>query len=306
MDAKSLEAGYSNNFLLRKFKGYYELMKPRVMSLVIFTAFVGMFLAPGQITFLNSFLVIVAIALGAGSSAAINMWFDEDIDKTMERTKLRPIPLGIVSKNEALVVGILTGTISLILMQWFSNSLATSLLLFTILFYVFIYTFWLKRTTSLNIVIGGAAGAIPPIIGWTAVVPELNFLPISLFIIIFFWTPPHFWALSVYRYNDYKNANVPMLPNVSSIEDTKKQIVYYAVILILSSYLPYLDSNVGIIYLTIVTILNLLLFNSSLKLKKSREKKSMPNSEGLKFFAISILYLFSLFSALLIDHVVQR
>ena len=135
MDAKSLEAGYSNNFLLRKLKGYYELMKPRVMSLVIFTAFVGMFLAPGQITFLNSFLVIVAIALGAGSSAAINMWFDEDIDKTMERTKLRPIPLGIVSKNEALVVGILTGTISLILMQWFSNSLATSLLLFTILFY---------------------------------------------------------------------------------------------------------------------------------------------------------------------------
>ena len=134
MDAKSLEAGYSNNFLLRKSKGYYELMKPRVMSLVIFTAFVGMFLAPGQITFLNSFMVIVAIALGAGSSAAINMWFDEDIDKTMERTKLRPIPLGVVSKNEALVAGILTGTISLILMQWFSNSLATSLLLFTILF----------------------------------------------------------------------------------------------------------------------------------------------------------------------------
>jgi protoheme IX farnesyltransferase len=195
VDAKSLEAGYSNNFLLRKFKGYYELMKPRVMSLVIFTAFVGMFLAPGQITFLNSFLVIVAIALGAGSSAAINMWFDEDIDKTMERTKLRPIPLGIVSKNEALVVGILTGTISLILMQWFSNSLATSLLLFTILFYVFIYTFWLKRTTSLNIVIGGAAGAIPPIIGWTAVVPELSFLPISLFIIIFFLDPTTFLGL---------------------------------------------------------------------------------------------------------------
>jgi len=265
-----------------------------------------MFMAPGQIALLNSFFVIIAVALGAGSSAAINMWFDEDIDKTMERTKLRPIPLGIVSKNEALVVGILTGTISLILMQWFSNSLATSLLLFTILFYVFIYTFWLKRTTSLNIVIGGAAGAIPPIIGWTAVTPELSFLPISLFVIIFFWTPPHFWALSVYRYNDYKNAKVPMLPNVSSIEDTKKQIVFYAVVLILSSYLPCLDGNVGIIYPSIVTILNLLLFNSSLRLKKSKEKKSAPNSEGLKFFAISILYLFSLFSALLIDHVVLR
>ena len=306
MDAKSLQAGYSNNFLLRKSKGYYELMKPRVMSLVIFTAFVGMFLAPGEISFLNSFFVIIAIALGAGSSAAINMWFDEDIDKTMERTKLRPIPLGIVSKNEALVLGILTGTISLILMQWYSNSLATSLLLFTILFYIFIYTFWLKRTTSLNIVIGGAAGAIPPIIGWTAVIPEINFLPISLFIIIFFWTPPHFWALSVYRYNDYKNAKVPMLPNVSSIEDTKKQIVFYSVILILSSYLPYLDGNIGMIYLLMVTILNLLLFNSSLRLKKTKERKSIPNPEGLKFFAISILYLFSLFSALLIDYVVLK
>ena len=306
MDAKSLQAGYSNNFLLRKSKGYYELMKPRVMSLVIFTAFVGMFLAPGEISFLNSFFVIIAIALGAGSSAAINMWFDEDIDKTMERTKLRPIPLGIVSKNEALVLGILTGTISLILMQWYSNSLATSLLLFTILFYIFIYTFWLKRTTSLNIVIGGAAGAIPPIIGWTAVIPEINFLPISLFIIIFFWTPPHFWALSVYRYNDYKNAKVPMLPNVSSIEDTKKQIVFYSVILILSSYLPYLDGNIGMVYLLMVTILNLLLFNSSLRLKKTKERKSIPNPEGLKFFAISILYLFSLFSALLIDYVVLK
>ena len=141
MDAKSLEAGYSNNFLLRKFKGYYELMKPRVMSLVIFTAFVGMFLAPGQIAFLNSVMVIVAIALGAGSSAAINMWFDEDIDKSMERTKTRPIPLGIISKNEALFFGILTGILSLFVMYYASNILATGLLLFTILFYVVFYTF---------------------------------------------------------------------------------------------------------------------------------------------------------------------
>ena len=192
-------------------------MKPRVMSLVIFTALVGMLLAPGQVSIINYFLIIIAIALGAGSSASINMWFDEDIDRTMDRTKLRPIPLGIISKNEALVFGIFTGIISLILMQWFSNSLATSLLLFTILFYIFIYTFWLKRTTSLNIVIGGAAGAIPPLIGWTAINPEINFLPICMFLIIFFWTPPHFWALSVYRYNDYEAARVPMLPNVKSI-----------------------------------------------------------------------------------------
>ena len=140
----------------------------------------------------NYFIVIIAIAIGAGSSASINMWFDEDIDRSMERTKTRPIPLGIVNKNEALVLGIFTGIISLLLMQWFSNSLATSLLLFTILFYIFIYTFWLKRTTPLNIVIGGAAGAIPPIIGWTAVTPQISFLPLSMFLIIFFWTPPHF------------------------------------------------------------------------------------------------------------------
>ncbi len=304
MYSKSTLERYSDNFFLRKLKGYYELMKPRVMSLVIFTAFVGMFLAPGKIASINYVIVIIAIAIGAGSSAAINMWFDEDIDRTMERTKTRPIPLGIVSKNEALVLGIFTGILSLILMQWYSNSLSTSLLLFTILFYIFIYTFWLKRTTSLNIVIGGAAGAIPPIIGWTAVTPEISFLPISMFLIIFFWTPPHFWALSVYRFNDYENAKVPMLPNVKSIESTKKQIVNYTLILIISSYLPSFSDSVGIIYLGLATILNFFLISSSIKLKKSKEKKSLPNPEGLKFFAISIFYLFSLFSALLIDHLI--
>lgn len=296
---------YSQNLFVRKIQGYFELMKPRVMSLVIFTAFVGMFLAPGQILYIEYIFVIIAIAIGAGSSASINMWFDEDIDRSMERTKSRPIPLGIVSKNEALVLGIFTGIISLLLMQWFSNSLATSLLLFTILFYIFIYTFWLKRTTSLNIVIGGAAGAIPPIIGWTAVTPEISFLPISMFLIIFFWTPPHFWALSVYRFNDYENAKVPMLPNVKSIQDTKKQIVYYSLILIVFSYFPIIDKNVGLVYLLIASILNVILFKSAIKLKNTKEKKSQPNSEGLKFFALSIFYLFSLFSALLIDHLIK-
>ena len=304
MNTKLESAKYSEYFLLRKIQGYFELMKPRVMSLVIFTAFVGMFLAPGQINYINYFIVIIAIAIGAGSSASINMWFDEDIDRSMERTKTRPIPLGIVTKNEALVLGIFTGIISLLLMQWFSNSLATSLLLFTILFYIFIYTFWLKRTTPLNIVIGGAAGAIPPIIGWTAVTPQINFLPLSMFLIIFFWTPPHFWALSVYRFNDYENAKVPMLPNVKSISDTKKQIVYYSLILIICSYLPIIDSNVGLVYLAIATILNLVLLKSSFKLKNTKEKKLQPNIEGLKFFILSIFYLFSLFSALLIDNLV--
>ena len=299
MDAKSLEAGYSNNFLLRKFKGYYELMKPRVMSLVIFTAFVGMFLAPGQITFLNSFLVIVAIALGAGSSAAINMWFDEDIDKTMERTKLRPIPLGIVSKNEALVVGILTGTISLILMQWFSNSLATSLLLFTILFYIFIYTFWLKRTTSLNIVIGGAAGAIPPIIGWTAVVPELNFLPISLFVIIFFWTPPHFWALAINKKDEYARAGIPMMPVVKGIEYTKIQIVLYSILLMVVSLLLFATGYFGYLYLIGAAILGGIFIQKSWKLKQST---GADNSMSL--FLYSIVYLTLIFLLMIVDRAV--
>ena len=305
MNTKASLESYSNILLVRKLQGYFELMKPRVMSLVIFTAFVGMFLAPGRIEYLNYIFVILAIAIGAGSSASINMWFDEDIDRTMERTKTRPIPLGIVTKNEALVLGIFSGIISLLLMQWFANPLATSLLLFTILFYIFIYTFWLKRTTSLNIVIGGAAGAIPPIIGWTAVSPEISFLPISMFLIIFFWTPPHFWALSVYRYNDYENAKVPMLPNVKSIYDTKKQIVYYTALLIIFSYSPYLDKNIGLIYFVIATILNFILLSSSIKLRKTKEKKSKPNKEGLKFFALSIFYLFSLFSALVIDHLIK-
>ena len=279
-------------------------MKPRVMILVIFTAFVGMMLAPDIISPINYFFVLLSVSLGAGSSAAINMWFDEDIDKSMERTKTRPIPLGIISKAEALFFGIVTGIISLLIMYYVSNTLATSLLLFTILFYVFIYTFWLKRSTSLNIVIGGAAGAIPPIIGWVTVVPEINFLPIMMFMIIFFWTPPHFWALSVYRFNDYEKVKVPMLPNVKSIADTKNQIIYYTIILILLSYTPLYSNLIGYLYFMIVTVLNFVLIRSAFKLKNSEEVKGVPNKEGLRFFALTIFYLFSLFSALLIDNLI--
>ena len=170
---------YSENAHVKKLQGYFYLMKPRVMILVIFTAFVGMMLAPETVLPAQYFYILLSITLGAGSSAAINMWFDEDIDRSMERTKERPIPLGIITKNEALIFGIFIGLISLLVMYFFSNLLATGLLLFTILFYVFVYTFWLKRLTSLNIVIGGAAGAIPPIIGWASVIPEISFLSIS-------------------------------------------------------------------------------------------------------------------------------
>ena len=279
-------------------------MKPRVMILVIFTAFVGMMLAPENITAAKSFYVLLSITLGAGSSAAINMWFDEDIDKSMERTKERPIPLGIITKKEALVFGVFTGLISLAIMYFYSNILATGLLLFTILFYLFIYTFWLKRMTPLNIVIGGAAGAIPPIIGWASVIPEISFLSMSMFLIIFFWTPPHFWALSVYRFNDYEKVKVPMLPNVTSIEDTKNQIVYYTIVLIALSYLPFFSNLIGLIYIFITTLLNIILIINAIKLKNSKESKNVANSEGLRFFAITIFYLFSIFASLLIDNMI--
>ena len=304
MNSSPSEVRYSENILVKKLQGYFYLMKPRVMILVIFTSFVGMMLAPDTILPLNYFFVLLSVSLGAGSSAAINMWFDEDIDKSMERTKTRPIPLGIISKAEALIFGILTGIISLFIMYYVSNTLATSLLLFTILFYIFIYTFWLKRSTSLNIVIGGAAGAIPPIIGWVTVVPEINYLPIMMFMIIFFWTPPHFWALSVYRFNDYEKVKVPMLPNVKSIADTKNQIIYYTIILILLSYTPLYSNLIGYIYLIIASVLNFVLIRSAFKLKKSVEVKDQPNVEGLRFFALTIFYLFSLFSALLIDNLI--
>ena len=279
-------------------------MKPRVMILVIFTAFVGMMLAPETISPTNYFFVLLSITLGAGSSAAINMWFDEDIDKTMERTKTRPIPLGIISKSEALVFGLLTGILSLLIMYYYSNTLATGLLLFTILFYIVIYTFWLKRTTSLNIVIGGAAGAIPPIIGWASVIPEISYLPVMMFLIIFFWTPPHFWALSVYRFNDYEKVKVPMLPNVKSIHDTKNQIVYYTIILIILSYTPLYSNLISYLYLLIASILNLVLIINAFKLKNTKEVENKPNTEGLRFFALTIFYLFSLFGALLIDNLI--
>ena len=279
-------------------------MKPRVMILVIFTAFVGMMLAPGVISPINSFYILLSITLGAGSSAAINMWFDEDIDRSMERTKERPIPLGVISKNEALIFGFLIGLASLLVMYIFSNTLATGLLLFTILFYVFIYTFWLKRITSLNIVIGGAAGAIPPIIGWASVIPEISFLGISMFLIIFFWTPPHFWALSVYRFNDYEKVKVPMLPNVKSIADTKNQIIYYTILLIILSYAPLYSELISYIYLVMASVLNFVLIRSAFKLKNTLEVKDIPNKEGLKFFVITIFYLFSIFSAMLIDNLI--
>ena len=199
-------------------------MKPRVMSLVLFTCMVGLIIAPQKVSYVNSILSLVAVALGAGAAGTLNMWYESDLDALMTRTCLRPIPTGQVTKNQALLFGTMLTFGSVSLLYFSSNLISASLLLFTIGFYFFIYTVWLKRRTPQNIVIGGAAGALPPVIGWTIATGTLTIEPLILFLIIFLWTPSHFWALSIYKSNDYKKANIPMLPIIYGVTKTKKYI----------------------------------------------------------------------------------
>ena len=226
-----------NSFSLRSF---VKLMKPRVMSLVLFTCMVGMLIAPGNISFMSSIVSLIAVSLGAGAAGTLNMWYEADLDALMSRTCLRPIPLGKVKKNQALVFGVILSFLSVILLSYSSNLISAFLLAFTISFYFFVYTIWLKKRTAQNIVIGGAAGALPPVIGWTIVTGEISYEPVILFLIIFLWTPSHFWALSLYKINDYKKAKIPMLPITSGIEITKINIFVYSLLMlpiILSTYL---------------------------------------------------------------------
>ena len=202
-----------------------KLMKPRVMSLVIFTCAVGLLTAPNTVSFTTSALGILIVAVGAGAAGALNMWYEADVDKLMTRTCLRPIPRGSLKKNQALYFGTGLSIFSVFALYFCTNLLSASLLLFTILFYVFIYTIWLKRKTPQNIVIGGAAGALPPVIGWTIATNSISIEPITFFIIIFLWTPSHFWALSLYKVQDYKKANIPMMPITNGIESTKKKYI---------------------------------------------------------------------------------
>jgi len=206
-------------------------MKPRVMSLVIFTCAVGLLIAPVKINFFDAIFSLLAVALGSGAAGALNMWYESELDSLMTRTCLRPIPTGKLTKNQALVFGVLSSLISVITLYVFSNLIAASILTITILFYVFVYTIWLKRKTSQNIVIGGAAGALPPVIGWAIAANGVSLEPIILFLIIFVWTPSHFWALSLYKSEDYKKAKIPMLPITSGIEATKFNIFIYSLIL---------------------------------------------------------------------------
>ena len=288
----------TNNTILFNLNSFYQLMKPRVMSLVIFTCVVGLIAAPAQVDFITSALSLCAVALGAGAAGALNMWYESDLDALMKRTCLRPIPTGKVTQNQALIFGLSTSFISVIALYYFSNFISAVMLTITILFYVVIYTMWLKKLTPQNIVIGGAAGAFPPIIGWTIATGNITLEPILYFLIIFFWTPSHFWALSLYKTEDYKNANIPMLPVVSGIRTTKINIFIYGIILFVISLTPYLFGFLGIIYLLSSIILGSYYVYLCYKLlKETVDEKKI----AIKIFLYSILYLFILFAIILID-----
>jgi len=289
-----------NNSAINSFSNFFQLMKPRVMSLVIFTCVVGLLIAPNQINFVTATFALLSVALGAGGAGALNMWFESDIDALMKRTCLRPIPTGKVSRNQALVFGIITSVFSVCSLYYFSNFLSAVMLTITILFYVLIYTIWLKQRTPQNIVIGGAAGAFPPIIGWTIATGGITLEPILLFLIIFFWTPSHFWALSLYKTEDYNNAKIPMLPVVSGIKTTKINIFVYAIILFFISLTPYFFDYSGIIYLFSSVLLGSYYVFLCYKLLVEKDEDKIL---AKKIFVYSILYLFLIFVIILIDNI---
>ena len=275
-------------------------MKPRVMSLVIFTCVVGMLIAPSQINILSASISLIAVAIGAGAAGCLNMWYEADLDALMSRTCLRPIPTGKVSKFQALIFGLLTSVFSIMILYFFSNLLSALILTITIFFYVVIYTMWLKKRTAQNIVIGGAAGAFPPIIGWTIATGSISVEPIILFLIIFFWTPSHFWALSLFKSDDYSNANIPMLPIVAGIKTTKVNIFVYSIILLIVSLVPYFFGYFGLLYFLSSLILGAYYVYLCFKLLIKEEN---DNNISKKIFVYSILYLFLIFSIILIDNI---
>ena len=301
---KTTFAHYQKSKNILVVKNFYNLMKPRVMSLVVFTAFVGLIISNKQIDFLTSALALFFVALGAGASGALNMWYDSEIDAVMSRTCLRPIPLGKISNSQALYFGISLSFISIVGLYLVSNILSASILATTIGFYIFIYTIWLKRRSVQNIVIGGAAGAFPPVIGWAIANNSLSIEPIILFLIIFFWTPSHFWSLSLYKSEDYKKAKIPMLPVVSGVDFTKKNIFAYALILFPITILPFYFNFAGLVYLVPTIILGTFYIFLTFKLLKANNKKDMGRISK-KIFAFSILYLFLIFTLLLIESFIK-
>ena len=301
---KTTFANYQKSKNILVLKNFYNLMKPRVMSLVVFTALVGLIISNKQVDFLTSAIALFFVALGAGAAGALNMWYDSEIDAVMSRTCLRPIPLGKISNTQALYFGVFLSVISIVGLYFVSNILSASILAITIGFYIFIYTIWLKRRSVQNIVIGGAAGAFPPVIGWAIANNSLSIEPIILFLIIFFWTPSHFWSLSLYKSEDYKKAKIPMLPVVSGVDFTKKNIFAYALILFPITILPFYFNFAGLVYLIPTIILGVFYIFLTFKLLNANKKKDIGKFSK-KIFAFSILYLFLIFTLLLIESFIK-
>ncbi|MBX3596959.1 MAG: heme o synthase [Rhizobiaceae bacterium] len=284
---------------------YLALLKPRVMSLVVFTAFVGMLAAPVPLNPMLAVTAIICIAVGAGASGALNMWYDADIDAVMSRTKTRPIPAGKVTGGEALGFGLVLSAMSVLTLGVFVNWVAGSLLAFTIFFYAVIYTMWLKRWTPQNIVIGGAAGSFPPMIGWAAATGSISLESVILFLIIFLWTPPHFWALALFKSGDYEVAGIPMMPNVAGEESTRRQIFAYALLVAVVGVLPWYFGFASFAYGVVALALGAgFIWYSWKVLSMSPQDSSMRPAKAL--FGFSLLYLFGIFAAYLVDSVVAR
>ena len=287
---------------LFNFSELFKLMKPRVMSLVIFTCAVGLLTAPNLVSTKDAIIGILLVSIGAGAAGALNMWYESDLDALMTRTCLRPIPTGKINRKQALIFGVTLSIISVVALDYFTNRVSAAILLLTILFYVFVYTVWLKRRTPQNIVIGGAAGAFPPVIGWTIATGTLSLEPLAFFLIIFFWTPSHFWALSLYRSDDYKKANIPMLPLTNGVESTKLNILVYSLLMLPVIIFPYLINFVGLIFLLPAILITFYYNYLCYELYNYTKNKFNPK-KAKSIFGYSIIYLFLVFVLFLIDKI---
>ena len=274
------------------------------MSLVLFTCMVGLIISPTNISLSNSIMSLLAVAMGSGAAGALNMWYESDLDALMSRTCLRPIPTGRVKKNQALYFGIILSILSTTILYQYSNLLSSSLLAFTIGFYFFVYTIWLKRKTPQNIVIGGAAGALPPVIGWTIATGQISIEPIILFLIIFFWTPSHFWALSLYKAGDYKIAKIPMLPIIAGSKKTKLNILIYALLMFPVAIAPYFFDFASLFFLTVSLMMTTYYVYLCYRLFNEGNSK-VSNIIARKIFVYSIFYLFFIFLTLLFDNLIK-
>jgi heme o synthase len=301
-----LSTAYNNS----EARDWIALLKPRVMSLVVFSGLIGLLVAPGHLHPVLAFTAVLCIAIAAGACGAINMWYDRDIDAVMRRTRARPIPAGRIEPGAALGYGITLAVGSVLLMGLAVNLVAAGVLALSIAFYVFVYTIWLKRRTPQNIVIGGAAGAFPPVIGWAAVTGSIDLIPLVLFAIIFIWTPPHFWSLALFANDDYRRAGVPMLPVVSGAKQTRRQIVLYTLLLVPLSLAPWLLGFSGPVYAVAAATLGACFLVGVWRVATDRQDATgvslTSDAPARAAFRFSIAYLFVLFAALAVDHFVPR